>query len=222
MENLDVGILIALIVLEFSAIAVNAAYAESLKPGFDFWTSFAWWFDRIGVAIAAIALLLYLIKERSDRNKEKELEKERFNRSCIALLREIRENRDHLNRDDDRLFFSYVRSKQTVDFSNIVFDTYAFQSIIHSGLLTYFDEDIQARLAQLYSRFDGHNESLTYRSHLQTEFFLYGRPQTFNNYLEERERYDLFLTETEGEIKQLFTGVEQSLEMVKEKNLTRV
>lgn len=222
MQTIDVYVFILLIVLIFSAAIINVAYAQSHKPGFDFWASFAWWFDRIGVAIAAIALLFYLFKERSDRGKEKELRKERFNRSCVALLREIRESRDHLNRGDERLFFSYVRSRQTVDYSNIVFDTYAFQSVIHSGLLTYFDEDIQARLAQLYSRFDGHNESLTFRSHLQTEFFLYGSKRTFNNYLEERERYDLFLTETDGEIKQLSPGVEQSLEVVRQENITKV
>jgi hypothetical protein len=162
-------------------------------------------------------------------------------RSCDTLLREIRENQGHLTRGDDRKLFSYIQSRETVDFSNTVFDVYAFQSVIHSGLLTYFDESVQSGLAQLYSRIDSHNEILKYMGRLATEFSLFGRWRKVENYRKkldymveperyelflayraEREGYELFLTRIDEEIRQLSPIAEQSLESVRQKNLIRI
>jgi hypothetical protein len=137
------------------------------------------------------------------------------------LLREIEENRSHITADVRRHYI-YIQSKhrQPVDHSDIFFETYAYQSIIHSGLLTYFDEDIQARFAQLYSRIDRHNTFLDYRSHLETEFRLFGEKK--ENRPDEGEQYDLFLTRTDGDIKNLFPDVEQSLKKVRQEDKTTI
>ena len=124
---------------------------------------------------------------------------------------EISENQDHLRREEDRLFFSNLKSRQIVDYYNVIFATYTYQSIIHSGFLTEFDEDTQAILAQLYSRIEFHNESLAYRRYLETEYSLFGSATTFGNWLGEKERHDLILTKTEEEIRELFPVVVSSL-----------
>ena len=210
MHDIDVDIVILLTILGFSAVVTNAAYAESQEPKFDFWASFGYWLDRAGIAGVAVTLFVYLLQQRSTRNKERHRRKETFENSRLALLGEISGNQDKLSLSN-RLLFSYVRSKQTIDFANIIFDTYAYQSIIHSGLLTDFGEEAQSLLAQLYSRIDFHNESLKYRSRLETEFSLFGKPGTQGNWLGEKEKYDLILSNTEAEIRQLFPLVERSL-----------
>jgi hypothetical protein len=223
MQTIDLAIVIGLIVLAFCAIVVSAAYSESLKPGFDFLAYIRGWVDIAVIISIALPLVIYLHKERNDRNKEQKSREDRFNRSRDALLREIEENRNHIA-PAVRRHYIYVMStrREPVDYSNVFFETYAYQSIIHSGLLTYFEEDIQARLAQLYSRIDRHNTYLDYRTHLETEFRLFGRREKVEDWPEQGEQYDLFLTITDGDIRNLFPAVEQSLKEIRQGSMIMV
>jgi hypothetical protein len=226
MQTIDLAIVIGLIVLAFCAIVVSATYQDSLKPGFDSWAYIRGLVEIAGIISIALPLVIYLHKERNDRNKEQKSREDRFNRSCGALLREIEENRNHIT-PTVRRHYIYVmsRRREPVDYSNVFFETYAYQSIIHSGLLTYFKEDIQARLAQLYSRIDRHNTNLDYRTHLETEFRLFGRREKEENWLlfsEQGEQYDLFLTKTDGDIRNLFPDVEQSLKELRQGSMIMV
>ena len=211
MQGIDAYMLILLIVLGFSSSVINGVYAESEKSSFDFWASFGYWFEKASIVGVVATLLIYLHEQRSVRNREKQRHEEKFRRSRIALSVEICENQDHLRREEDRLFFSNLKSRQIVDYYNVIFATYTYQSIIHSGFLTEFDEDTQTTLAQLYSRIEFHNESLAYRRHLETEYSLFGSATTFGNWLGEKERHDLILTKIEEEIRELFPVVVSSL-----------
>ena len=194
---------------------------QAKKEGRSFLGDMGWWFDKIAAAVAIIiAIVVFIIEEERTRRKEDKDRRDRIRRSCDALLREIRENRNHLLRGEKRFFYSYIKNKVTVDYSNIIFDMYAFQSVIHSGLLTYFRGDDQAILTKLYSSFDRYNENLRYITHLSTEFSSFGRPESVFRYLAEIEMYELFLTGIEKDIRQLSPVVEVSLETIRQNNLT--
>jgi hypothetical protein len=218
----SVSIVISLTILSIFSFAFLARYAESQHGYRNIWVDIGWWFDKLIAAVAIIiAIVVFIFEERRTRRKEDKDRRDRIRRSCDTLLREIQENRDHLIRGEDRYFYySYVKSKSTIDYPNTIFGLYAFQSVIHSGLLTYFSRDDQAILTKLYSRFDVYNENLRYLTHISTEFSSFGRSENVVNYRREIEMYELFLTGIGEDIRQLSPVVELSLETIRQNNVT--
>lgn len=171
MESIDLILIFILFILALSSFIINEAHAEPSQQSY-FWSGFEFWYDKIGISGIILTLVLYLHRQRSDRIKDHQVNEKRLRRSKVTLLQEVKENKEGLDRFD-RMYFSYVKSRQTIEYTNVHLDSYAYQSIIHSGLLTYLEDETQTRLAQLYSRIDGYNESTTYRSHLDSEYYLY-------------------------------------------------
>ena len=104
-----------------------------------------------------------------------------------------------------------------IHYKNSFFNTDAYDSIVHSGLFTYFEGTTQDKLSNLYIRIKKHNEILKYKNEFEDRFFMNdARTRTRR---EEREktwfrkvtRYEVTLTKYRGEIINLLDTVENSI-----------
>lgn len=136
------------------------------------------------------ALGIFLLEEQIRRG-------ERIRRSRRTILREVRETKDSLLEEEKRIRYyvdepklSPITIRRRVDYRNAYVITDAFDSVLHSGLFTYFAEYIQYVLSNLYSRIKTHNTLIT----------------SMNQFEEKREKmleYQLYLTDLEIDIMRL-------------------
>jgi hypothetical protein len=88
--------------------------------------------------------------------------------------------------------YKYDDGKKEIKFRNVVFDITVYETIVHSGLFTYFPREIQAPVMKLYTAIRTHNEYLKHRIELAERFSLYGstaRDAVFRKTLEKLEAY---------------------------------
>jgi hypothetical protein len=190
--SLSIGIPVVLVIgLIWYIEASNVKYerVEDVYSGYIFGISF--------IAIIATLVFLYVqqVRERHDM----------IRRACLAILREMKENKETLTGTKFPHIMYNVNSasnnEERVNYTNAFLDLNAYESIVYSGYFTHFSVDTQHTLTILYGRVRNRNEVVKYREHYQDMFFL-------NDESEERvakwykrvERYDLFLTQLEHQI----------------------
>jgi len=108
----------------------------------------------------------------------------------------------------------YAKKDQThIDFSNMYFDTSAFDSVVSAGYFVYFEDEIRRDISTLYGRIKKQNQVRDYLVALQDDFFSNGD--------ESKSRTDLFfdiacyhhefLTKLQTDIVRIFVGLEKNL-----------
>lgn len=113
-----------------------------------------------GVIVTVAIFIIERIIERYLRDKE---DNDRMRRSCNTMLKEI---------DNHRMALVGFKPEEG-RFVEKYFNTDAYQSLVSSGLFTYFEEETQDKLSDLYIRIKLHNDFSTYRNHYSDIFFLY-------------------------------------------------
>jgi hypothetical protein len=87
--------------------------------------------------------------------------------ACQIISQEVEEFRIRLTANNQ------IVSDTQPPFFNIHFNFDGYESIIHSGLFSHFDENTQFEIKALYERIKLHNELSMYRFSLQNQYFLY-------------------------------------------------
>ena len=168
----------------------------------------------IAIAAIIIALSLFKIDKTIDDNNRKEEIKRRLLTACRILEFEITEYRSVFSNNailiNDGTNILYLNSFLNLD---------GYNSILYSGLLSYFGGHTQSLLKRLYERIRLHNKILFARLDHENNFFLYDRsPQRFQMWLSiARTRYNFPLMTYENEIRALIPLLEQLIEREREK-----
>ena len=107
----------------------------------------------------------------------------------------------------DTVYFSYIKGRNEIKFRNVFFDTTVYETIVHSGLFTYFPRELQIPITKLYSGIRNHNEYLKYRIELGNSFALYG--STARNVVAHDvfQQLEAFLTRLDADMESLITRI---------------
>jgi hypothetical protein len=124
--------------------------------------------DTTIATIAVIVTVAIFITERIiDRYLRDQENNERKLRSGKTILKEIANHGKAFNN------LPHYKPEPAIDFVNAYLNTDAYDSLVSSGLFTYFDEITQDELADLYIRVRLHNNLFRYREQFADNFFLY-------------------------------------------------
>jgi hypothetical protein len=118
-----------------------------------------------GIIISIFIFYLTLRKQENDRKRD---ENERMDNICNALLEELKDHRDAFTRNISE---DYIKV-QDITYINRVLNTNAYESVLHSGLFTYFDDDTQNRISNLYVHIIRRNQLLDYLNIYKDNFLL--------------------------------------------------
>jgi hypothetical protein len=167
------------------------------------------------VALAAIitALLLFKIDKTIDDNNRKKEIKGRLLTACKVIKLEITEYRTVF--PDNAILFN---DGTNILFLNRFLNLDGYNSILYSGLLSYFRGHTQSLTRRLYERIRIHNKILSARLDHENMFFLYDRsPQRYQMWLKiAATRYNFPLMTIENEIRALIPILEESIERERE------
>ena len=196
---IDVSLLLYLYFLLYPNILISKLFGEIEKHD-----------GLIGVIGVIVVVSIFVIQLQRENNRnialrikekedqEKEL-KERMVRLCDTLINEI-----NCQLNDIRNFKGFkVNQKDDkgnkIYYTNVYFNLGAFESILNSGLFTYFDEVIQTNINLLYNRLDLHNKHLDTRHEIKSFAILLNK-QNDTDVKERISSYDLMLTHLEEKI----------------------
>jgi len=159
----------------------------------------------IGAVGVIVAVYLFWTEEkRRDKREEKE-SKDRICRSCNAILMEISDHKELFQNPN----FTHIRRNGNIDYTIAFFNTEAFESILHSGLFTHLNAEIQNRLSNIYVRIKLHNEFVKYRAKLRDMYNMYDKtPLKTQNWISVVKPYEESLTNWEQELKLLIAETE--------------
>lgn len=166
----------------------------------------------IGIGTIIIAIIIFLatvIKQDSDRKEET---RKRLLTACQLISQEVEEFRRRLS-DNSRI----VRDLHP-EFFNIHFNFDGYESVLHSGLFSHFDEETQFEIKALYERIKLHNEFSMYRLSLQNQYFLYNESREhINRWPRIIQPINFSLHQLEIEINQIIEDVMDSLTFERER-----
>jgi flagellar basal body-associated protein FliL len=115
--------------------------AVTVAPSFDFYQAFI---DTLksGVltllaVITAIGIFFY------QQNNEKRKFNERIQNACKALLTDLGQIEEFYSSSEDKMTISL---EDDIEYTNTSIGVEYYQSIVNSGLITYFDERTQVEL----------------------------------------------------------------------------
>lgn len=205
------AIIILLLLILFFTIVNSIKVLPTLLPLSDLIEKHQ---GLIAIAAIIIALVVFKIDKKIDDNNRKEEIKRRLITACKLLELEITEyhsvfsNNAMLYNDGSNIFFLY-------NFLNLD----GYNSMLYSGLLSYFGGHTQSLIRRLYERIRLHNNILSSRLDHENNFLLYDRsPQRFQLWLSiTGNRYNFPLMTCENEIRALIPIVEKSIEEEREK-----
>jgi hypothetical protein len=168
------------------------------------------------IAIAAIitALLLFKIDKTIDDNNRKNEIKGRLLTVCRILEFELTEFRTVF--PDNAILFN---DGTNILFLNRFLNLDGYNTILYSGLLSYFGGHTQSLTRRLYERIRIHNKILSARLDHENIFFLYDRsPHRYQMWLSiAATRYNLPLMTIENEIRALIPVLEDLIKIEREK-----
>lgn len=168
--------------------------------------------------IAVVATVSIFVLERLDeRDKRAQEKRDTMNKSCNALLEEIKDHRfAFYNPEYDS---QYVRVYKNQDESRLpeieyigrILNTDAYESVLYSGLFTHFSTNTQHSLSSLYLKIKLRNSLLQYMGDYSDRFFMDGNESDTRLELFARNiiPYEKNLTAYEKEIKKSLNEVEQ-------------
>ena len=161
-----------------------------------------------------ITIVLYWHTQRSDLN-------DRLLRAYKTILSEVKNHiksfstRPHVTRG----LLKPDKSGRIIriDFVNAYFNTDAFASLVHSGLLTYLKPETQEKLVDLYNTIHKHNEKLAYRYSFLDAFLI--DQETIDGLFDDRKKvllgrieyHDVSLTKWDMDILTLSTLFENEI-----------
>jgi hypothetical protein len=174
-------------------------YLENHGHGIVIDTAVGWWIEKVGVMAIFVALFGIWYQRRESTLREKD----RHARSCRSILKELE---DHENTLADETNYERISiNNNTISISDVVLSTDVYNSIIQSGLFTYFSAETQNELTGLYNRIKLRNNLLLFLDQYDETL-----PAIDDDYLNARweklENQYLRATIWEKEIKELIKG----------------
>ncbi len=159
-----------------------------------------------GIIVAIIIFWYTLRKQGKDR---KRTEDERINNMRNALLKELKDHRDAFS---NKISEDFIKV-QDKGYINRVLNTDAYESILHSGLFTYFDGDTQNKISNLYIHIIRRNQLIDYLHVYKDNFLLNKNVNNEKNVWFERQlEYHKDIVRLEGEINYWMNTVEPLIE----------
>lgn len=98
-----------------------------------------------------------------------------------------------------------------IDYTVISISTYVYESVIHSGLFTFFKSDTQIQLDNFYYQIKLHNEALQEKIKIETNVLLLTEDKS-NKISNIIYSYEKLLTNYEKEIKERLTQVKDLIQ----------
>lgn len=217
MQGVDVQVIILLTISYIFAISLNVVYAESNEIILfgqinGLWNMIVAWFNPGTISIY-VAVGIFLIQQWYVQKKDREEQEKRTMNMCNAILREIKDHRDALTN-----YEIVGQEGSKIYFRNAFFNFGAYDSIVHSGGLTYLDDlELQQAIVNLYLRVSLCNQDLHYLDSYYDAFFLNDTsPTRKQRWEEEVKRYHERLTRNQNEMKDLMNGIEVKMKAIKE------
>ena len=156
-----------------------------------------------------VAIIVFLLQIRGDKAKEKKEFSERLIRSCDTLLNELEDHNIALN---TKRHTHTLNRKERIYYVNAYLNTSAYESILHSGLFTFFLMETQQDISELYLRVIMHNRLTAYKDQFQDMLSQYSNSPYYAPRL---LLYERRLTNREIEIRRMLPVVKKQI--VKEK-----
>jgi len=163
-----------------------------------------------------IALGIFMYDRFYERWKDKQEINQRLTRCFRTISMELNDHAKALVNKE----YPDVVDNSAYPFKSMFLNIDAYESLLHSGLFTHFNEETQDRLANLYNRVKLHNEFQTHRTILRCRFDM-------DEYSKDKEKKwsiliapcDVILNLYQKEIKELIGSVKQLIDE-EEKNLS--
>ncbi len=124
------------------------------------------WISKVSLTGILIALLSFYNQQRKEKKNKKQESIERICRISNALLIDINELNVWYASDKYKILKT---RRYNAEYSENVINTTSYQSIVNSGLITYFQKDTQEQLNSYYFYATVHNKRI------------YDMAQMFNN-----------------------------------------
>jgi hypothetical protein len=116
-----------------------------------------------------LAIIIFLLERVIEYKKNKDDINDRVSRIHKTVMKEIDDAYDTLNNS----FYQPVdHIAAGLSFKGAILNTDAYESLLHSGLFTYFRPDTQNTLANFYTRIKLHNDLQRERLLLRSQFLL--------------------------------------------------
>lgn len=161
--------------------------------------------EVIAIAVAVITFWLTLRQQEIDRKEELN---RRLNMARQLIFGEIREIQNSFN------FRNRIIRTSTTEFYNISYNYDGYESVLHSGLFSYFSNNTQTTIKRLYHGVKLHNTFLGIHYQIGVSFLPKGQhPDNINRVFQTGENIARHLSELEASIRFLlgeaFTALEQ-------------
>lgn len=169
--------------------------------------------ERYSVPLVALTTLAIIASVALYYYQENRSKKEKIERSRRAILKEVLQNKKALtsNVHDHIAYTTKTRTngQKIVEYTNAYLEADSYNSVLYSGLLTYFSIPTLHTLTMLYSRIKSRNDLLTYMDHLEDMFFLYDDAQVrLDTWNQKIQKYDVLISSWESEIIELLNEAE--------------
>ena len=167
---------------------------------------------HVGVLTVIIIIAIFLTERIIDRYKTTKEEIDRINNTCNAIIKEFE---DHKNAFTDKPGAEDFIKIGNIEYVSRILNTNAYESILHSGLYTNFDSNIQNKLSNLYNHIIRKNQLIDYLHIYKDNFLLSDRITIRNNAWKQRQiEYQTEIARLDRAIKYKIDEVEP---LIKEK-----
>lgn len=209
--NITVGPLVSILLIPIPILFLStlAVSTESTKTDESLIDWLAAKTDLVGVIAIFVTLVLYWWQQRDDL-------KSKIQRSCQTLSTELDDTINALKGQNNIITYPTTTKDKLfqIKFTNRYLNVSAFEGIVNSGLLTYFDQGIQGFLVNFYLEIKLHNQLVEYRGKYEDMFFLYdGGSQRIKKWWDKIKRCDILLTDIETKIIDQYDLVKDSLKL---------
>jgi len=193
------SLIIAWTILGSISLVFIDDYLENFGHGLVIDNAVEWWLEKASVIAIFVALFGIWYQRRENNLKERE----RHLRSCRSVLVEL-EGMEMILSDKVNNGQINVDNKMMV-YEDVILSTDVYNSIIHSGLFTYFSIETQNELSGLYNRINIRNDLLLFLNRYD-----YSLPALNDDHLNMRwirlANHINTLNVLESEIKELIKG----------------
>jgi hypothetical protein len=168
---------------------------------------------NIEIIAITVAVGIFLIERCYEYSKNKKDVKERLTRCYSTIEKELE---DHIGALSNPTFDN-IEDNKGYPFKSMFLNVDAYESLLHSGLFTYFPEVTQLALVNLYTRIKLHNEYQVQRSVIRANFFIKGSSNKRTDWPLVTFECDIILNRYQKEILDITVDLKTFVELEKNK-----
>lgn len=126
--------------------------------------------QNIEVIAIVVALVIFLLERYYERRKDRVEINDRLERCYKTIEKELNDHEQSF----DNPKYENSSDNENVPWKGMVLNIDAYDSLVHSGLFTYFQDRTQDRLANLYIRIKLQNKMIHEKTLVKSMFFMQG------------------------------------------------